>query len=148
MGQLLALVAAVALAAFGVWYFALRGPRDDLGRWQGEWQVAVPAVGRDHKPGARLKPVTIRVTGGHWAYIADGKELSKYAITLRPEARPKEIDLVRLDADDNPTRFALRGIYEIDGDHATLLTAPNPDPRPTSFDAEDGPPALLLERVK
>jgi uncharacterized protein (TIGR03067 family) len=136
------------LAAFGVWYFALRGPKDDLGRWQGEWQLAVATVGRDHKPAARIKPVTIRVTGDHWAYVADGKELSKFAVTLRPGARPKEIDLVRIDRDNNGKPDVLHGIYEIDGDRARLALVPEGDERPTALDPADGPPALLLERVR
>jgi uncharacterized protein (TIGR03067 family) len=88
------------------------------------------------------------VQGDRWVYVADGKEMQRYAMTLRPEAGPKEIDLVQLDRDGNPTPFVLRGIYEIAGDRARVAAAPDPDPRPASFDPEDGPPALLLERVK
>ena len=40
---LIAAVAALALVAFAVWYFAVRTPepRDDLGRFQGEWRLTV-----------------------------------------------------------------------------------------------------------
>jgi uncharacterized protein (TIGR03067 family) len=147
--KLAAMLCIGAVAGLSAWASGRSwGPKDDLGRWQGEWQVAVPAVGRDHKPGARLKPVTVRVTGDQWAYVGDGKELSKYAIALHPEASPEEIDLVQLDRDGNPTPFVLRGIYEIGGDRARVAAAPDPDPRPASFDSDDGPPPLLLERVK
>jgi hypothetical protein len=39
-----------------------------------------------------------------------------------------------------------RGVYTIAGDTAKLVTAPNPIPRPTSFDATDGAPVWVLER--
>ncbi len=143
-----ALVVALTLATIGTWYFFLRGPTDDLGRFQGEWQIAVPAMGRDRKPGVRLKPVTIRVTGEHWAYLGDGKELSKYRIALRTEASPKEIDLVRIDRDNRGQPDVLHGIYEISSGRAKVALVPAAEPRPTTFDAEDAPPALLLEKVR
>jgi uncharacterized protein (TIGR03067 family) len=140
----------VGAVGFAVWYFAIRTPepKDDLGRFQGEWQLAVPAVGRDRQPAARLKPVTVRVTGDRWVYVADGKEAGRYAITLRPAASPKEIDLVQLGPDDRPTANVLRGVYTIDRDRARVVTAPGDEPRPTELDAADGPPGWILERVK
>ena len=145
-----ALLAAIVAVAFGIWYFAIRAPepKDDFGRFQGEWQLAVPAVGRDRQPAARLKPVTVRVTGDRWVYVADGQERMRYAMTLRPEADPKEIDLAQLGPDDKPTGAVLRGIYAIDRDRARVVAAPADDPRPTELDAEDGPPGWILERVK
>ena len=146
----LALAVGLVAIAFAVWYFAIRTPepKDDFGRFQGEWQLAVPAVGRDHKPAARLKPVTVRVTGDRWVYVADGKEGLRYQMTLRPETDPKEIDLVQLGPDNKPTAKVLRGIYAIAGDRARVVTAPDPLPRPTELDADDGPPGWILERVK
>jgi uncharacterized protein (TIGR03067 family) len=61
---------------------------------------------------------------------------------------PKEIDLAQLDRDGRPTPLAQHGIYEIGGDRARVLLVPAGEPRPTSFDAKDGPPGWLLERVK
>ena len=36
----------IAVVAFGVWYFAIR-TKDDRSRFQGQWQMAVPATDRD-----------------------------------------------------------------------------------------------------
>jgi uncharacterized protein (TIGR03067 family) len=140
----------VVAGGFAVWYFAIRTPepKDDFGRFQGEWQLAVPAVGRDHQPSIRHKPVTIRVTGDRWVFMADGQDLGRYAMTLDPEADPKEIDLVKLDSDDRPTDIVLRGVYTIDRNRARVVTAPSPLPRPSDFDDPDGPPGWILERVK
>jgi uncharacterized protein (TIGR03067 family) len=103
---------------------------------------------RDNQPVAKVKPVVIRVTGDRWAYVADGKETRRYSLTLRPGASPKEIDLVQLDRDGNPTAFVLRGIYTIDGDRAKVVTSSGSEPRPAEFDDPNGPPGVLLERVK
>jgi len=143
----LALLLAFALVAASVWYFAIRTPEptNDLGRFQGEWQLAVPAVDRDNKPAARARPVTIRVEGDRWVYIADGKE-RRSALTLRPDADPKEIDLTLLGPDDKPTAFVLRGIYTIDRDRAKVATAPASEPRPAN--PEEAGTVWLLDRVK
>jgi uncharacterized protein (TIGR03067 family) len=148
----LALALAVVLVgavAFGVWYFAIRTPepKDDFGRFQGEWRLAVPAVDRDNKPTARPKPVIVRVTGDRWVYVADGQERGHYVMTLRPGANPKEIDLVQLGPNDAPTAFVIRGVYTIDRDRAKVVTAPGNEPRPTSPDDPDAT-VWLLERVK
>jgi uncharacterized protein (TIGR03067 family) len=146
-------VLAVGAVAFGVWYFAIRAPepRDDLGRFQGEWRLAVPDLGRDNKPVARVvQGVTVRVTGDRWVYTADGKETQRYTMVLRPEANPKEIDLVMLGADEKPTAFVIRGVYTIDGDRAQVVHAPKPNPRPTTTDETDpdfSGNVWLLERV-
>jgi uncharacterized protein (TIGR03067 family) len=147
------LAVAVVAAAVGVavWYFAIRTPepRDDLGRFQGDWTLAVPAGTRDARA-VRPKPAIVRVTGDRWAYVIDGKVIQRYAITLRPDADPKEIDLAMLGADDRPNGKVIRGVYAIDRDRAKVAHAPDPDPRPTTTD-ETAPDAAgtvwLLERV-
>jgi len=160
----IALTVAVAAVAFGIWYFAVRTPepRDDFGRFQGEWQVAVPAdTGEreaEKRPAARLvQGVTIRVTGDRWVYRLGDKEQKKYTMVLRPEANPKEIDLTQLAPDDKPlmqkwpppTRpVMIRGIYTVERDRAKIVSAPGDEPRPTDIDATDGVTVLLLERVK
>jgi uncharacterized protein (TIGR03067 family) len=140
----------VALVAFGVWFFAIRDPEpaDDLGRFQGEWQLAVPAVDRENKPAARTRPVTIRVAGDRWVYVADGKEQRRYALALRPDASPKEIDLTMLGPDDKPTAFVLRGVYQVARGQAKVVAAPAGEPRPTGLDDPDAGTVWLLERVK
>jgi uncharacterized protein (TIGR03067 family) len=143
-------VAAVATAV-GVWYLVARGPRDDLGRFQGEWQVAVPAMGRDNRPAARIVPgVSVRVTGDRWSYTADGRPAQRYAMTLRPDADPKEIDLVMLGPDDRPTATVIRGVYLIGSDRAKVAHAPKDEPRPTTTDETDptfSGGVWLLERM-
>lgn len=138
-------VAVAVVVGLTLYFGQSREPKDDFGRFQGEWQLAVPAVDRENKPAARPKPVTIRVTGDRWVYIADGKERGRYALTLRPEAEPKEIDLVQLGPGDQPTAFVIRGVYTIERNQAKIAYAPNPDPRPTGFENAD---VWLLERVK
>jgi uncharacterized protein (TIGR03067 family) len=152
----------VLAVGFGVWYFAIRTPepRDDFGRFQGQWQIAVPVEPgeKDEKqPTARLvKGVTIQVTGDRVVWLVGDKEQKKYTMTLRPEANPKEIDLTQLAPDDKPlmqkwpppTRpVILRGIYTIERDHAKIVTALGSEPRPTDLNATDGVTVWLLERV-
>lgn len=143
-----ALVVVLVLLGGALAYFALRGPRDDLGRFQGEWKLTT--ADRESQ-----FPTTVRVTGDKWVYRVADKDQKRYAITLRPDADPKEIDLTQFAADGTPVLekrdgtfvpVVHRGIYTIEDGKAKMLTAPNPHPRPTSFDATDGAPVWLLER--
>lgn len=145
----LAVVAGLGLIGFGVWYWAFRGPTDDPGRWQGEWQLAVPAFGPDGQLAQRTVPgITVEVRGDVWAYTDGGKTRRRYLMTLRPEASPKEIDLTLLGPDGAPTPFVLRGIYEIERYRARVSAAPDPNPRPTEFDIPDAGTLWLLQRVE
>ena len=145
--------------AFGIWYFAIRTPEpaDDLGRFQGDWALAVPAAGGDGQPAGWLKPVTVRVAGDRWVYVADGRETRRYQMTLRPDASPKEIDLVQLQPDGTPlmqqwpppTRpVTIRGVYEIEGGRAKVVTGIGDENRPKSLDETEGVTVWLLERVE
>lgn len=146
--RVIALGVVVAVAAIAMAVFAFRS-RDDFSRFQGEWQLAVPTGARENQPTARrVQHVTIRIDGDRWAYCVGEKEMQKYALTLRPEANPKEIDLVQLDANGNPTAFVQRGIYTIDGDWAKIVTSSGEEERPAKFDDPDGPPGIVLERVR
>ena len=145
----LAVAAGLVLVGFGVWYFALRGPTDDPGRWQGECQMSVLTVGPDGKLAQLARPgVTIRVTGSEWQYRFGEKDAKRYSAVLRPETNPKEVDLTQLDRDGKPTRFVLRGIYELERNRARVATAPGTDPRPTEFEAQDGGTVWLLHRIE
>ena len=165
--KLLALAVALAAVGFGVWYFAFRTPepRDDFGRFQGAWQLGVPAVGRDKQPAARFTAATVAVLGDKWVFRVGGQEQKRYAAVLRPQADPKEIDLTQLGPDDKPVMLprngkpapvVLRGVYLIEGDHAKVVFAPDPDPRPTAVSIDIDPPidsarpvsVWLLERLK
>lgn len=145
----LAVVAVLALVGFGVWYFALRGPTDDPGRWRGEWQVSVLTVGPDGKLAQLARPgVTVRVTGTEWQYRFGEADAKRYAAVLRPDAHPKEVDLTMLDREGKPTAFVLRGIYELERNRARVATAPGTDPRPTEFESADGGTVWLLHRIE
>jgi uncharacterized protein (TIGR03067 family) len=148
----LAVVALVA-GGFGLWYAVLRdpGPRDDLGRFQGEWKVGVP--GR-----AETAPLTVRVTGDKWTYVVNGQEQRTYRLTLNPAASPKEIDLLMLGADGEPlvrpggplvgAEVRLHGVYSVEKDRATVVLVPGSEPRPKSVDEPGDAQTLTLERVK
>lgn len=156
----LALVLLVGAVAFGVWYVAIRTPepRDDPGRFQGEWQLTVPADSAEAgKTTVRRTPTVIRVTGDRWVFLLNDKEQRKYTMTLRPDADPKEIDLTQLAPDDKPLiqkmppparPVVLRGIYTVNRDTAKIVAAVGDESRPTSLDATDGVTVWLLERVK
>jgi uncharacterized protein (TIGR03067 family) len=145
----LAAVAGLALVGLGVWYFGFRGPTDDPGRWQGEWQVSVLTVGPDGQLAQLARPgVTIRVTGTEWQYRFGEKNAQRYTAVLRPEANPKEVDLTQLDRDGKPTAFVLRGIYELERNRARVATAPGAEPRPGAFENADGGTVWLLSRIE
>lgn len=145
----LAVVAGLVLVGFGVWYFGFRGPTDDPGRWQGEWQVSVLTVGPDGNLAQLARPgVTVRVTGAEWQYRFGEADAKRYAAVLRPDASPKEVDLTMLDRAGKPTPFVLRGIYELDRNRARVATAPGTDPRPTTFDAPNDGTVWLLHRIE
>jgi uncharacterized protein (TIGR03067 family) len=145
----LAVATGLVLVGFGVWYFALRGPTDDPGRWQGEWQMNVLTVGPDGQLAQLARPgVTVRVTGTEWQYRFGEKNAQRYTAVLRPEANPKEVDLTQLDRDGKPTQFVLRGIYELDRNRARVVTAPGTEPRPTEFESKDGGTVWLLSRIE
>jgi uncharacterized protein (TIGR03067 family) len=148
-------LALVGLGAggFGLGYAVLRdaGPRDDLGRFQGEWKVAVP--GRTD-----AAPLVIRVTGDTWTYVAGGMPRGSYRLTLDPAANPKEIDLLMLGPDGEPlvrpggplvgAEVKLHGVYRVEKDRATVALAPASEPRPTSLDDPGDAQVLNLERAK
>jgi len=151
--------ALIGLVGFGVWYFAIRTPgaRDDGGRFQGEWQLAVPTTGRDGAPAARGSPNTIKVKGDRWAFFTGEKENKRYTAVLRPGADPKEIDLTLIGPDDKPklvphngkpVPVVIRGIYVIEPNRAKIAFAPDPNPRPTKFDDAEPASVWLLERTK
>ncbi len=146
-----------AAAAIGYGFLRSEEPTEDLARFQGEWQLAVPAGDdeQDTPAAAQLKPVIVRIHGDRWIYIANGNEQRRYAITLRPDTDPKEIDLIQLTANDQPLLqqwppppqpVTIRGIYAFERNRAKVATSIGNEPRPTSFAATDGVTVWLLER--
>jgi len=151
-----ALVLGLLVIGFAVWAFVIR-TRDDFGRFQGRWQLAVPTGSvANGEQIARQTPIVVKVTGDRWAFMLGETEQKKYTMTFRPEADPKEIDLVQLAPDDQPLMqkwppperpVTLRGIYTIERNRARVVTAPGNEPRPTSLDATDGVTVWVLERA-
>lgn len=144
-----------AAAAIGYGFLRSGEPTEDLARFQGEWQLAVPAGDHDSPAAARLKPVIVRIHGDRWIYVANGNEQRRYAITLRPDTDPKEIDLIQLTANDQPLvqqwppppqPVTIRGIYAFERNRAKVATSIGDEPRPTSFEATEGVTVWLLER--
>jgi uncharacterized protein (TIGR03067 family) len=98
----------------------------------------------------RPTPITVRVTGDRWVLVADGKE-TRHSFTLRPDADPKEIDLVLLGPDDKPTALGSRGVYAIERGAIKVVHAPNSEPRPATTDETDPnftAGVWILERVQ
>ncbi len=130
---LLALIVAVLWFAFS----GNREPGDDLARLQGVWKVT--AYGRETQ-------ASIRVDGDRWTYSAGGMEGHSYRLTLRPDANPKEIDLVLLDNAGQPVAFthgakkgspvSFRGVYSIKDETLRVVLAPGMEPRPTAIDGD------------
>ncbi|HJZ57566.1 MAG TPA: hypothetical protein VKE74_21535, partial [Gemmataceae bacterium] len=81
-----AAVVVLVAAGLAVWYwgFRQREPRNDLERFQGDWQVSIAG---------RKTPLVFRVSGDRWQSIANAVEGKPYRITLNEAADPKEIDL-------------------------------------------------------
>jgi len=143
----LAAALVVLLGGLGLWYGVLRGPADDLGRFQGEWQVTV--YGRDGG--------VIRVSGDTWTYVATGQERHSYRISLNPAASPREIDLAQLRPDGTPAVYThgpqagspvkMHGVYSVNRDGARVVLRPGVEPRPTSLDDPGDAQTLVLRRV-
>lgn len=140
---LVGVAAVVVLVGIALWFSLFRGPRDDLGRLQGEWTYSVNGnVGG------------VRVEGDTWSYVPVGKT---YRMTLKPDASPKQIDLAQLGEDGQPvtnthgskgTPVGLHGVYAIDGDSLRVTFAPMTMPRPAFLDGGDTPVITLTRSQK
>lgn len=142
----IAWVVLVLGAGFALWFGVVRdrGPRDDLGKLQGDWNYST--AGRNNLG-------VIRVEGDTWSYHSGGPFGRSYRLTLRPDANPKEIDLALLGDDGQPVTFThgvgrgaevkLQGVYAIDGDEVKV--ALGVAMRPKSFEDEEAQ-VLVLTR--
>jgi uncharacterized protein (TIGR03067 family) len=134
--RLAPIIAILAVGGAGVWYFAIREPepRNDVERFQGEWQIT-----RDGKE----TPNAVRVVGDTWEYVG-GKA---YRMTLNEAA--KEIDLELIDTSGlvgAPVK--MHGIYAFtDNRSVRVLIRPALRPRPKSLDDPDEMP-LEMRKVK
>ena len=144
MKRRIAWVVLVLAVGIAVWFafFNNRGPRDDLGKLQGDWNYST--AGRNNLG-------VIRVEGDTWSYRSGGPFGRSYGMTLRPEA--KEIDLALLGDDGQPVTFThgagrggevkLVGIYAID--NGEVKVALGVSERPKSFE-DDEAQVLILKR--
>ena len=133
----------VVVAGVGA-FFALRGPKNDLERLQGEWVIQLPRE-EGTEGGTSGPPLMVRVTGDRWAYVAGGQERSFFKVALNEAANPKEIELTRLTPDGQPASatnargkqeaVVMRGVYAIDKTTAKVALAPAGQETPTSLDA-------------
>jgi uncharacterized protein (TIGR03067 family) len=135
-------VVLVAAAGFAAWYFLIRTPepRTDLGRLQGDWQIAV---------GDRVTPNVVTVAGDTWRVTANGVAAKPYRVTLNEAADPKEIDLELADtAGLTGAPVRMRGVYRFD-DPRTLRVrfGVGAEARPAALDDPDAV-VQVLTRVK
>ncbi len=148
-GRLAAIVLFVGTCGAAVWYWGFHEPepKDDLGRFQGDWKQT--AGGREEHEGGEKNPgVAIRITGDRWQYFSGGKERKVFRITLNESASPKEIDLTLLDSSGNPVGgYGSHGIYTVDRKSARVVLEPVNKSRPKDFDNPDAV-VWVLTRVK
>jgi uncharacterized protein (TIGR03067 family) len=127
-------VAFVLLAAN--WSLA-REPGTDRDRLQGTWRAV-----RVRAPGEKAKDVeeaglTITFRGEKYAEQVKGETAEEGTFTLRPEKRPRQID-IRIGTGKDKGKAQL-GIYKLEGDTATFaLAPPGSTERPTAFTAPAG----------
>lgn len=149
LGRIVAIVALLLACAGATWYWAIYEPepKDDLGRFQGDWKLISGA--RDENEGDdRLPPKVVRIAGDRLKFLMGGKEGKTFRIELNETASPKEIELTLLDAHGNPAGgYRSRGIYTIDRHIARLILEPVNKPRPRDFNDPDSV-VWELSRVK
>jgi uncharacterized protein (TIGR03067 family) len=153
LGKIAAFVLLLAICGGAIWYWGIYEPepKDDLGRFQGDWKLTIGDPGENTEED-ESPPRAIRITGDRWQFLASGKEIEgkTFRITLNESATPKEIELTLLDATGNPIgSYRSRGVYTIDRKTARVLVEPVNKPRPTNLD-NPGPDAnvWVLTKVK
>ena len=134
--RLAPIIALLAVGGAAIWYFALREPepRNDLERFQGEWQITRDGMDT---------PNAVRVTGDTWEYVG-GKA---YRMILNESV--KEIDLELIDTTGLVgAAVKMHGLYAFtDNRTVRALIRDTSRPRPTSLDDPDEVP-LVLKKVK
>ena len=134
--RLAPIIALLAIGGAAVWYFALREPepRNDLERFQGEWQIT-----RDGKD----TPNAVRVNGDTWEYVG-GKA---YRMTLNEPAKEIDLELIEMfRLVGAPVK--MHGLYAFtDNRTVRVLIRDTSRPRPKSLDDLDELP-LELRKVK
>ena len=149
----LARVAAIVLILGGcggaVWYWGIREPepKDDMGRFQGEW-IQTFGVRDERQRDEKSPSVAVRISGDRWQFLVDGKEKNSFKMTLYETVSPREIELTRIDNNGNPIgEYRSHGIYTIDRKTARIIVAPVNQTRPKDFKNPDSV-VWVLTRVK
>jgi uncharacterized protein (TIGR03067 family) len=140
---LAALFGLLAVGVFAVWYFAIREPepRNDMERFQGDWQIAI--AGRGDTPNV------VQVNGDQWQSVANAIKGRAYRLTLNEAVNPKEIDLDPIDTAGlvGPSP-RLHGIYEFENNQKVkVVLTPAVLPRPKTFEEADAV-VWMLTKVK
>jgi uncharacterized protein (TIGR03067 family) len=113
----------------------------DQERIQGTWRLASGERQGQALPDEVVRGVSL-VFAGDMLATKTKDRATEARFRLIPETQPKGIDLDMGGA-------VGQGIYLLDGDDLKLAHGSVGDPRPSGFDAKDGPPStiLVLERV-
>jgi uncharacterized protein (TIGR03067 family) len=119
-----------------------------LDDFQGKWEVVeLSEKGLKIDP-AKLKDFAITFAGNTAEMPFDSKGKVKHAVTVRPAASPREIDLrLPSEVDGGQT---IPGIYKLEDGVLTLALglgkdAKNPGTRPTQFESTGNPnPSVVL----
>ena len=129
---LFAVVVSLAFAPAPLPRVSRAGPRSDLERLQGTWEVVdsrMSGVEMTHNKGARVE-----VRRERWTFIdkTDSATRLHWDLRLNPSATPPEIDFEGLEG-----VASSRGIYRLEGDTLTIsygyVTGGG---RPTAFDRD------------
>jgi uncharacterized protein (TIGR03067 family) len=100
--------------------------KDDLKRMQGAWdRVGITVGGRASRAGG----LTARIAGTRLTWLADGKPMVEWALTLDGTRTPRAFDGVPLGPGGKARPW--RGIYRLEGD--TLTVCYHQSKRPTDF---------------
>jgi uncharacterized protein (TIGR03067 family) len=124
-----------------------KSAKEELARLKGEWRLVSSEANGRKASRDEMKKVTLRVVGTTLT-VNQGDKSSDYAVTLRADKTPKQIDLVPGEGPDKDK--TLPGIYLLDGDHLKLCLSKAGKGRPKEFTAESGSGRVLLvlKRVK
>ena len=138
---LLILTAAVVLVP------ASPDARKALEPFQGKWEVVSASErGKPADPKA-LKKFPVTFTGDVMEMVYENSRTIKWAVTVRPDQKPKEIDATL--PKEVGKSGVLRGIYEFEGDTLTIAFGlDEASTRPQKFESTGGKMPTLLMVLK
>jgi uncharacterized protein (TIGR03067 family) len=123
--------------------------RKDRKLYEGTWRVTSLVVNGVKAEEADARKITVANNAdGTWIIKVDGKQITYGTSTFDPRKKPKHIDFVPSDGDNQGQTHL--GIYEIEGDKRKLCFANPGKDRPKEFKSESGDDHILVtfERVK